>query len=135
VEKTQTELTEVATQHGAQIQGSTTDITDVKQLEEWVQGIGAVDILVSNVSSLSMGNDAASWTTAFNADMLGVVNLVNICLPYLTKTKGSIVTISSVSGREIDFTATVSCSLLSLLLPHITLLRSALYFVLLYLRR
>ena len=37
--------------------------------------------------------------------MLGTVSLVNACLPHLEKTKGNIITISSVSGRDIDFTA------------------------------
>jgi 3-oxoacyl-[acyl-carrier protein] reductase len=64
-----------------------------------------IDIIVSNVSSLSLTNDAAAWTSAFNVDIMGTVTLINECLPYLEKSKGSIITISSVSGRDIDFTA------------------------------
>lgn len=61
---------------------------------------------MSNVSSLSIANDVASWTTAFNTDMLGTVSLVNASLPHLEASKGAIITISSVSGRDVDFTAT-----------------------------
>ena len=38
--------------------------------------------------------------------MLGTVTLVNSVLPHLEKTKGNIIAISSVSGRDVDFTAT-----------------------------
>ena len=36
---------------------------------------------------------------------MGTVTLIEKCLPYLEESKGNIVTISSVSGRDIDFTA------------------------------
>jgi 3-oxoacyl-[acyl-carrier protein] reductase len=37
--------------------------------------------------------------------MMGTVTLINSCLPHLEASKGNIVTISSVSGRDVDFTA------------------------------
>jgi len=37
--------------------------------------------------------------------MRGMVTLVNAALPHLEKSKGNIITISSVSGRDVDFTA------------------------------
>ena len=40
--------------------------------------------------------------------MLGTVSLVHACLPHLERTKSNIITISSVSGRDIDFTAALS---------------------------
>jgi NAD(P)-dependent dehydrogenase (short-subunit alcohol dehydrogenase family) len=45
-----------------------------------------------------------NWTKCFEIDLMGSVRLVNAALPYLEdSTAGSIVTVSSVSGREIDF--------------------------------
>ena len=37
--------------------------------------------------------------------MMGTVSLIQAALPHLIESKGNIVTISSVSGRDIDFTA------------------------------
>lgn len=89
--------------------GAVVDVSKQEQVEEWVKAIiaaeKAIDVIVSNVSSLSIPNTPESWATAYQTDMMGTVSLVNVCLPYLEKSKGSIVTISSVSGRDVDFTA------------------------------
>ena len=46
-----------------------------------------------------------SWSKTFDVDMMHTVHAVNAALPFLEKSKHpSIVIISSVSGREIDFT-------------------------------
>ena len=66
---------------------------------------GQIDAVVSNVSSISVTNTPEAWNAAYTTDMLGTVSLIDACLPYLEKTKGSIITISSVSGRDVDFTA------------------------------
>jgi NAD(P)-dependent dehydrogenase (short-subunit alcohol dehydrogenase family) len=58
------------------------------------------------VSALAIDNDIGSWRKEFETDLLGTVNLVDAALPFLESSKaGSIVAISSVSGREIDFAA------------------------------
>ena len=64
-----------------------------------------IDVVVSNVSSLSVTDTPEAWEKAYTTDMMGTVNLVRKTLPELEKTKGCIVTISSVSGRDVDFTA------------------------------
>jgi 3-oxoacyl-[acyl-carrier protein] reductase len=48
------------------------------------------------------------------------VSLVNASLPHLEKTKGNIITISSVSGRDIDFTATSPYGAFKAALIHYT---------------
>ena len=58
-----------------------------------------------NVSSLSIPNTPESWASAYQTDMMGTVSFINACLPELEKTKGNIITISSVSGRDVDLTA------------------------------
>jgi NAD(P)-dependent dehydrogenase (short-subunit alcohol dehydrogenase family) len=65
-----------------------------------------VDIVVANVSALSIPDSVESWQRSFEVDMMGTVGLVQAALPYLERSPAaSIVTISSVSGREIDFAA------------------------------
>lgn len=64
-----------------------------------------IDVIVSNVSSLSIPNTPEAWTSAYQTDLMGTVSLINAALPHLEKSKGNIITISSVSGRDVDFTA------------------------------
>jgi NAD(P)-dependent dehydrogenase (short-subunit alcohol dehydrogenase family) len=55
---------------------------------------------------LSIGQDEASWQAEFSTDMMGTVRAVNAAMPFLEQSKAaSIVVISSVSGREVDFAA------------------------------
>ena len=68
--------------------------------------LGGLDIVVANVSALAIPDEMASWRASFDVDMMGTVHLVNAAMPYLERSDAaSIVTISSVSGREIDFAA------------------------------
>jgi 3-oxoacyl-[acyl-carrier protein] reductase len=90
--------------------GSAIDVADGAAVQRWVdataQRFGGIDIVVANVSALAIGQDEASWRKSFDVDMLGCVRLVDAALPWLEKSKApSIVAISSVSGREIDFAA------------------------------
>jgi 3-oxoacyl-[acyl-carrier protein] reductase len=84
-------------------------VSQPAQITEWIQQLVAetsrVDVVVSNVSSLSLSNEPAAWSSAFNVDIMGTVMLIQETLPWLEKSKGSIVTLSSVSGRDVDFTA------------------------------
>jgi 3-oxoacyl-[acyl-carrier protein] reductase len=96
------------TGRGLQVAGQAVDVGDAAGLAAWVgsaaQAMGGLDIVVANVSALAIGGDEASWQAGFNVDMMGTVRLVNAAMPWLEKSaNASIVTISSVSGREIDF--------------------------------
>lgn len=92
------------------VYGTALDVSDSSALTAWVdsavQESSKIDAIVSNVSALATDNTAEVWTTAFNTDLLATVNLVNASLPHLEKSKGSIIAISSVSARDVDFTAT-----------------------------
>jgi 3-oxoacyl-[acyl-carrier protein] reductase len=91
--------------------GQAIDVGKKDQLEGWVKAsgneFGGIDIVVANVSALAAAEDSeASWQAEFEIDMMHTVRTVNATLPYLEKSKWpSIVIVSSVSGREIDFTS------------------------------
>lgn len=91
--------------------GEAIDVGDKVALEGWVgasaKEFGGVDIVVANVSALAAAEDSeASWQAQFDVDMMHTVRVVNASLPFLEKSKWpSIVVVSSVSGREIDFTS------------------------------
>ena len=81
---------------------------DGPALQAWVGDVagelGGIDIVVSNVSALGIGGDEEHWSSSFQIDMMGAVRLVDAAMPSLEQSDAAcIVTISSVSGREIDF--------------------------------
>jgi 3-oxoacyl-[acyl-carrier protein] reductase len=93
---------------GLQVIGRAVDVADGPAMSAWVDevaaSLGGIDIVVANVSALAIAMDEAAWQRGFEVDMMGTVRLVNAAMPYLEKSaRPSIVTISSVSGREIDF--------------------------------
>jgi 3-oxoacyl-[acyl-carrier protein] reductase len=82
--------------------GTVVDVADQPAVADWVAGsaeaLGSIDGVVANVSALS-----DDWRASIDVDLMGTVSLVDAALPHLLATgAGSIVTISSVSGREID---------------------------------
>ena len=90
--------------------GSALDVADGPALQRWVAdaaaALGGIDILIPNVSALAIGQDEAAWMAGFGTDMMGTVRAVQAAMPFLEQSKaGSIVMISSVSGREVDFAA------------------------------
>ncbi|KAK3721322.1 hypothetical protein LTR37_003198 [Vermiconidia calcicola] len=88
--------------------GSTVDITDQSQLTSWVDSSaeqsGSIDVVVANVSAQAIPDTVEDWQKTFQTDLLALHVLVQTAIPHLEKSKGNIITISSVSGRDIDFT-------------------------------
>jgi len=91
--------------------GQAIDVSDKSALEGWVEDsakhLGGIDIVVANVSALAAAEDSEeSWNAQFDVDVMHTVRTVTASMPYLEKsTHPSIVIVSSVSGREIDFTS------------------------------
>jgi NAD(P)-dependent dehydrogenase (short-subunit alcohol dehydrogenase family) len=105
-----TEAVTALASRGVRATGRALDVSDGPALTDWVREVGrefgGIDIVVSNVSALSIGQDEASWQAEFSTDMMGTVRAVNAAMPFLEQSKAaSIVVISSVSGREVDFAA------------------------------
>lgn len=95
---------------GATVSGKVLDIGDNDALRAWVAEVaaefGGVDIVVANVSALAIGDTLDSWQQTLRTDILGTVGLVSAAMPELEKSAAAaIVTIASVSGREVDFAA------------------------------
>lgn len=47
------------------------DVTRSEEVRDWVEGIGTkrgIDVVVSNVSSLSVTDESASWKSAYNTE-------------------------------------------------------------------
>jgi len=94
---------------GVTAYGEALDVADKAALEGWVgqaaDALGGIDIVVANVSALAVDESEEAWKKAFEVDMLHTVRTVNAARPHLEASKAAAITIvSSVSGREIDFT-------------------------------
>jgi 3-oxoacyl-[acyl-carrier protein] reductase len=101
---------EALTKHGTTVIGQPLDVADREALVSWVvdsaNQLGGIDIVVANVSALAIPSGEENWRRQFDVDLMHTVRLVEAALPHLERSDaGSIVAISSVSGREIDFAA------------------------------
>ncbi|MFO7853678.1 MAG: SDR family NAD(P)-dependent oxidoreductase [Paracoccaceae bacterium] len=94
---------------GVTAHGAAVDVADRSALEAWVAeaagALGGIDAVVANVSALAVADDEAAWQAGFETDMMHTVRLVNAAMPWLEASEGgAICAVSSVSGREADFT-------------------------------
>jgi 3-oxoacyl-[acyl-carrier protein] reductase len=88
--------------------GTQLDVRDGARLTAWVEAaagrLGGVDAVVANVSALAVPDTDENWYACFEVDLMHTVRLVRTALPHLEASgSGSVVAISSVSGREADF--------------------------------
>jgi 3-oxoacyl-[acyl-carrier protein] reductase len=106
VERTQ----EALSGRGAGVRGVQLDVRDADGLASWVEQaagrLGGLDGVVANVSALAVPDTEENWYASFEVDLMHTVRLVRAALPHLEADgRGSVVAVSSVSGREADFAA------------------------------
>lgn len=94
---------------GVEVVGTAIDIGAEGTVESWVADsaahFGGIDMVVANVSALAIEPTMENWRTTVEVDLLATVRLVEAAMPHLEASDApSIVTVSSVSGREADFT-------------------------------
>ncbi len=95
---------------GPGVRGVQVDVSDGAALRDWVDEaagrLGGLDAVVANVSAIAVPDTEENWYVGFETDLMHTVRLSKAALPYLEANgRGSIVAISSVSGREADFAA------------------------------
>jgi len=97
----------VAERGGGQATGVQVDVADGPALAAWVEAaagrMGGLDGVVANVSALAVPDTEENWQRSFEVDLMHTVRLSKAALPHLVFSRGSIVAISSVTGREADF--------------------------------
>lgn len=97
-------------ERGPRVRGWSLDVANADAVRGWVaeaaQDLGGIDIVVSNVSALAIPDTEENWQRSFEVDLMAAVHLVNAAMPHLEASDAaSIIAVSSVSGREIDFAA------------------------------
>jgi len=89
-------------QCGRMVHAASCDLADGTALKQYVtaaaQALGGIDVLVNNASGFGLSDDEAGWAASINIDLLAPVRATHVALPFLEKSRGSIIHISSISG-------------------------------------
>lgn len=105
--RTAADVEKAASELGDSAVGTTVDVGDRDALTAWVaasvEAFGGLDVAVANVSALAIGPGEDNWKAGFEVDLMHTVRMCEAATPFLEASKGSVVAVSSVSGREIDF--------------------------------
>ena len=84
------------------------DVTEHSQLDriasEAIANFGRIDVLVNSAGTIKNGSientTLDDWDKMMNINLRSIFVLMQKCLPYLIKTKGNIVNVSSVAGTR-----------------------------------
>ncbi len=86
------------------VHAASCDLADGAALKLYVataaQALGGIDVLVNNASGFGLSDDEAGWAASINIDLLAPVRATHAALPFLEKSRGSIIHISSISGLQ-----------------------------------
>jgi 3-oxoacyl-[acyl-carrier protein] reductase len=90
---------------GVKVFASVCDVGDRNALNGFLENanknLGSIDILVNNVSALSLGDGESDWEASVNVDLMASVWATRQVIPWMTESGGgSILFISSISGLE-----------------------------------
>ncbi len=99
-------LRDEAKELSGRVKTTLADVTELAQVDrliaEAIQNFGQIDVLVNAAGILKGGNIENTilddWDRMMSINVRSVFYLMQKCVPYLAKTKGSIVNVSSVAG-------------------------------------
>ena len=87
---------------GSTVHESVCDLADGAAVVDWVEAaadaLGGIDVLVNNASGFGRSDDEAGWGASIDVDLMATVRASRTALPWLERSRGSIVHISSISG-------------------------------------
>ena len=91
-------------QFGHAVHAVTCDLGNASAVADYVtaaaQALGGIDVLVNNASGFGSSDDEAGWAASVSVDLMAPVRASHAALPYLEKSQGSIIHISSIAGLK-----------------------------------
>jgi 3-oxoacyl-[acyl-carrier protein] reductase len=80
------------------------DLGEEAQVTRYVndagRALGGIDVLINNASGIGMKDDESGWLASVNIDLFATARATRAAIPFLEKSKGSIINISSISGLK-----------------------------------
>jgi len=109
---------------GVKAFGAAVDVADGAQLTHFVkstaEALGGLNIFISNVSALGVGNDEPSWQKGFEIDVLGAVRGCETAVPFLERAGGgAIVVVGSTAAVEVVGLRRAYSGVKAAILPYI----------------
>ena len=87
---------------GVAVQASVCDLADGAQVSAWVRqaadALSGIDVLVNNASGFGRSDDEDGWAASIDVDLLATVRATRAALPWLERSGGTVLHISSISG-------------------------------------
>jgi 3-oxoacyl-[acyl-carrier protein] reductase len=87
---------------GHKVHAMTCDLSNAEAVTKYVtsaaEALGGVHVIVNNASGFGGSDDENAWMKSIDVDLLASVRASRAALPYLEKSHGSIIYISSISG-------------------------------------
>ncbi len=91
-------------QYGHTVHAVTCDLGNGPAVANYVlaaaQALGGIDVLVNNASGFGSSDDEAGWAVSVSVDLMAPVRASHAALPFLEKSRGSIINISSTAGLK-----------------------------------
>jgi 3-oxoacyl-[acyl-carrier protein] reductase len=93
---------------GAEVIGIAGDVAEARDIDRMIAGTvdayGGIDVLVVNAGgppsmAFAQATDA-DWTRAFELTLMSAVRLIRAVVPYLSQSRGTVVTIESISVKQ-----------------------------------
>ena len=97
--------TEAELRHsGHRVHAAVCDLSVGPEVTKYVmaaaQALGGIDVLVNNASGFGSSDDEAGWAASISVDLMAPVRASHAASPFLEKSRGSIIHISSTSGLK-----------------------------------
>lgn len=118
----QSALDQTKAELGANAHAQGCDLADKAQVEGYIAAagkhLGGIDVLVNNASGFGLGDDESGWSASLSVDVMATVRASNAAKPWLERSSGSIVNISSVSGYRPSVDETAYAAVKALLVNY-----------------
>lgn len=89
---------------GHKVHAAACDLADGPAVKRYVaaaaDALGGIDVLVNNASGFGRTDDEENWAISINVDLMASVRASHAAQPFLERSRGSIIHISSIAGLK-----------------------------------
>jgi 3-oxoacyl-[acyl-carrier protein] reductase len=90
--------------YGHKAHAGSADLAKANSIHQYIgdaaSALGGIDVLVNNASAFGSSDDEAGWMASMAVDMMAIVHATHAALPFLRRSKGSVINTSSISAMR-----------------------------------